>query len=49
MDQFKHTHQAVSAEVLTRMLGFAAPAWLAFGTRTTFDVVGRGGREADLG
>ena len=38
MDQLKHTHQAVSAEVLTGMLGFAAPAWLAFGTRTAFGI-----------
>jgi diacylglycerol O-acyltransferase / wax synthase len=38
MDQFKHTHQAVSAEVLTGMLGFAAPAWLAFGTRAAFGI-----------
>jgi diacylglycerol O-acyltransferase / wax synthase len=38
MDQLKHTHQAVSAEVLTGMLGFAAPAWLAFGTRAAFGI-----------
>jgi len=38
MEQLKHTHQAVSAEVLTGMLGFAAPAWLAFGTRAAFGI-----------
>jgi WS/DGAT/MGAT family acyltransferase len=41
MDQLKHTHQAVSAEVLTGMLGLvqgAAPMWLAFGARAAFSI-----------
>ena len=38
MDEIKHTHQAVSAEILTGMLGFAAPAWLALGTRAAFRI-----------
>jgi hypothetical protein len=38
MDQLKHTHQAVSTEVLTGMLGLAAPMWLALGTRAAFRV-----------
>jgi hypothetical protein len=32
------THQAVSAEILTGMLGFAAPMWLALGTQAAFRV-----------
>ena len=36
MDDMKHTHQAVGAEVLTEMLGFAAPTLLALGTRAGF-------------
>ncbi|HEY1324157.1 MAG TPA: wax ester/triacylglycerol synthase family O-acyltransferase, partial [Streptosporangiaceae bacterium] len=39
MDQLKHTHQAVSVEVLTGMLDLvhgAAPMWLALGTRAAF-------------
>jgi len=38
MDDTKHTHQAVSAEILTGMLGFAAPMWLALGTQAAFRV-----------
>jgi diacylglycerol O-acyltransferase / wax synthase len=38
MDSLKHTHQAVGAEVLTGMLGFAAPMWLALGTRAAFRI-----------
>jgi len=33
MDSLKHRHQAVSAEVLTAMLGVSAPMWLALGTQ----------------
>jgi diacylglycerol O-acyltransferase len=36
MDQLKHTHQAVSAEVLTGMLGLAAPMWLALATQAAY-------------
>jgi diacylglycerol O-acyltransferase / wax synthase len=39
MDGLKHTHQAVSPEILTGLLGLvlgAAPAWLAFGTQAAF-------------
>ena len=39
MDNIKHTHQAVSAEILTGMLGFAAPAWLALGTQAAFRIL----------
>jgi len=38
MDSLKHTHQAVGAEILTGMLGFAAPAWLALGTQAAFRI-----------
>jgi diacylglycerol O-acyltransferase / wax synthase len=38
MDSVKHTHQAVGAEILTEMLGFAAPMWLALGTQAAFRV-----------
>jgi diacylglycerol O-acyltransferase / wax synthase len=38
MDSLKHTHQAVGAELLTGMLGFAAPAWLALGTQAAFRI-----------
>jgi hypothetical protein len=41
MDQLKHTHQAVSAEVLTGMLGLvhgSAPMWLALGTQAAFRI-----------
>jgi hypothetical protein len=41
MDQLKHSHQAVSAEVLTGMLELvqgAAPMWLALGTRAAFRI-----------
>lgn len=36
MDALKRTSQAVSAEILTGMLGFAGPMWLALGTRAAF-------------
>jgi diacylglycerol O-acyltransferase / wax synthase len=36
MDDLKRTRQAVGAEVLTEMLGFAAPTLLALGTRAGF-------------
>ena len=36
MDNIKQTHQAVGAEILTEMLGFAAPTLLAMGTRAGF-------------
>jgi diacylglycerol O-acyltransferase len=36
MDSIKHSYQAVSAEILTGMLGFAAPMWLALGSRAAF-------------
>jgi diacylglycerol O-acyltransferase / wax synthase len=38
MDGIKNTNQAVSAEILTGMLGFAAPMWLALGSRAAFRV-----------
>jgi diacylglycerol O-acyltransferase / wax synthase len=41
MDQLKRTHQAVSAEVLTGMLGLtlgSAPMWLALGTQAAFRI-----------
>jgi diacylglycerol O-acyltransferase / wax synthase len=38
MDDLKRTHQAVGAEVLTEMLGFAAPTLLALGTRAGFRI-----------
>ena len=38
MDNVKHSHQAVSAEILTGMLGFAAPVWLALGTQAAFRI-----------
>jgi len=38
MDGLKHTHQAVGAEVLTGLLGLAAPLWLALGTKAAFRV-----------
>ena len=38
MDNLKHSHQAVGAEILTGMLGFAAPMWLALGTQTAFRI-----------
>ena len=38
MDGLKHTHQAVSAEILTAMLDFAAPMWLALGTQAAFRI-----------
>ena len=36
MDSLKHRHQAVSAEILTAMLGVSAPMWLALGTQAAF-------------
>ena len=36
MDHVKDTHQTVSAEILTGMLGLAAPMWLALGTQAAF-------------
>ena len=36
MGNLKDTHQAVGAEALAGMLGFAAPPWLALGTRAAF-------------
>jgi len=38
MDNIKHTDQAVSAEILTGMLGLAAPTWLALGTQAAFRI-----------
>jgi diacylglycerol O-acyltransferase len=38
MDSLKHTYQAVSAEILTGMLGFASPMWLALGSRAAFRI-----------
>ncbi|SRR6266702_1075190 len=41
MDQLKHTHQAVSAEVFTEMLGLvlgSAPMWLVLGTQVAFRI-----------
>jgi len=37
MDGLKRSYQAVSAEILTGMLGFAAPMWLALGSRAAFN------------
>jgi diacylglycerol O-acyltransferase / wax synthase len=36
MDSMKHRHQAVSAEILTAMLGVSAPMWLALGTQAAY-------------
>ena len=36
MDDIKQTYQAVGAEILTEMLGFAAPTLLAIGSRAAF-------------
>jgi diacylglycerol O-acyltransferase len=36
MGNLKDTHQAAGAEILTGMLGFAAPMWLALGTQAAF-------------
>jgi len=36
MDSMKHRHQAVSAEILTAMLGVSAPIWLALGTQAAY-------------
>jgi len=38
MDGLKRSYQAVSAEILTGMLGFAAPMWLALGTQVAFRI-----------
>jgi diacylglycerol O-acyltransferase / wax synthase len=38
MDDLKRTRQAVGAEILTGMLGFAAPALLALGSRAAFRI-----------
>ena len=38
MDDLKRTSQAVGAEILTGMLGFAAPTLLALGSRTAFSL-----------
>jgi diacylglycerol O-acyltransferase / wax synthase len=38
MDDLKRSRQAVGAEVLTEMLGFAAPTLLALGTRAGFRI-----------
>jgi diacylglycerol O-acyltransferase / wax synthase len=38
MDSLKQTHQVVAAELLTGMLGFAAPMWLALGTQAAFRI-----------
>jgi len=38
MDTFKRTSQAVSAEILTSVLGFTVPIWLALGSRVAFTV-----------
>jgi WS/DGAT/MGAT family acyltransferase len=38
MNDIKRTHQAVGAEVLTEMLGFAAPTLLALGTSAGFRI-----------
>ena len=39
MADLKHTHQAVGAEVLTGMAGFAAPMWIALGTKAAFRTI----------
>ena len=36
MDSLKQRHQAVSAEILTAMLGVSAPMWLALGTQAAY-------------
>jgi diacylglycerol O-acyltransferase / wax synthase len=36
MDSLKRTSQAIGAEVLTGMLGFTGPMWLALGSRAAF-------------
>jgi WS/DGAT/MGAT family acyltransferase len=38
MDDLKTTHQAVGAQILTGMLGFAAPTLLALGSRAAFRI-----------
>lgn len=38
MDDVKRTHQVVGAELLTEMLGFAAPTLLALGSRAAFQL-----------
>jgi hypothetical protein len=38
MDDLKRTRQAVGAELLTQMLGFAAPTLLALGSRAAFQL-----------
>jgi diacylglycerol O-acyltransferase / wax synthase len=38
MEDLKRTRQAIGAEVLTEMLGFAAPALLALGSRAAFRI-----------
>jgi diacylglycerol O-acyltransferase / wax synthase len=38
MDRLKRTHQAAGAEILTGMLGLAAPSWLALGTQAAFRI-----------
>ncbi len=38
MDGLKHTNQAASAEILTGLLGLAAPASLALGTKVAFRI-----------
>ena len=38
MANLKGTHQAVGAEILTGMLGFGAPMWLALGTQAAFRI-----------
>jgi diacylglycerol O-acyltransferase len=38
MDGLKRTHQAVGAQILTGMLGFASPTLLALGSRAAFGV-----------
>jgi len=38
MDSLKRTHQAVGAEILTGMMGFASPALLALGSRAAFGI-----------
>jgi hypothetical protein len=38
MDDLKSTYQAVGAQILTEMLGFAAPTLLALGSRAAFSL-----------
>jgi WS/DGAT/MGAT family acyltransferase len=38
MDNLKQTHQAAGVEILTGMLDFAAPMWLALGTQAAFRI-----------